>query len=471
MKTRLFATFVLVAGTAMLALLVLNWIQPTVAAQSQPTPLTAPISKPNVPASDPVPGSTHVAAALQDAPLMFVENVGQFDTDARFQVRRGDTTIYLADDAIWFTILERAGEGAEARKGVNLKLSFPGANPHLRLEPFERLDTHVSYFVGSDPDNWRTDVPAWGGVRYVDIYPGVDVEITGKGGHWAWRLVARNPQSTALHIRLRIDGADALALGDGGHLHLTTAVGEFSLPLLQTAPSNLPSVRPEIQGTEIIAPFSSPTSFSLVPQDAGDSYATFLGGTGDDISNDVAVDGDGDAYIVGSTTSVDFPVSTGTFSDTLVGGQDDFVFKIHPAGDGTNDRVYATYIGGIAGDSAGGIAVDSDENVYITGWSNTFFPDTPGSFASCDDGGAFVTKLNDTGTALLYSGCLAGINAEGQDITLDSTGQAYVSGRTGNTFLTTSGAYQETYGGGDFDAFLAIVSSDGVTLTYATYLG
>ncbi|MCP4544453.1 MAG: hypothetical protein GY832_45660, partial [Chloroflexi bacterium] len=222
---------------------------------------------------------------------------------------------------------------------------------------------------------------------------------------------------------------------------------------------------------------NNPATLTIIDNDDPPSgerlpfYSTFLGGSGDDTGDDVAVDGDGDAYVFGTTTSADFPVSVGIFSDTLIGGQDDFVFKIHPAGDGTNDRVYATYIGGSAGDSAGGITVDGAENVYITGWSNNFFPDTPGSFASCDDGGAFVTKLNDTGTALLYSGCLAGINAEGQDITLDSTGQAYVSGKTGNTFLTTSGAYQETYGGGVFDAFLAIVSTDGVTLTYATYLG
>lgn len=105
---------------------------------------------------------------------MFVENAGQFDADARFQVRRGNTTSYLADDALWFSVLEPGNEEEETRKGVNLKISFPGANAHARLEPFDRLDTHVSYFTGSDAANWQVDVLAWGGVRYVALYPGIE---------------------------------------------------------------------------------------------------------------------------------------------------------------------------------------------------------------------------------------------------------------------------------------------------------
>ncbi len=544
MKTRPFAVFVLVAGLALLALLVLGWTQSTAAAQSQSLPLiaSAPTPDPTVPAAAPprpaallvapvptpepdrpallgrsasegggaegpapalAPDRARVVAALQGAPLMFVENVGQFDAGVRFQVRRGNTTIYLADHALWFTILERGGEGAgeqgsrgaeeQGRRGVNLKLSFPGANPHPRLEPFDRLDTHVSYFTGDDPANRRTDVPAWGGVRYVDLYPGVDLEITSEGGRWTWRLVCgANWQFALRDVRLRVDGADALTLetppspaggrgagGEGYRLRLTTAAGDFTLPLLQAVDAdstslNLPSARPEIKGAEIMAPFSSSPSSprSLSPQDADDFlYGTYLGGSEQDWGRDIAVDGDGDAYIVGMTASDDFPHTTGAFSETIAGGNDAFVAKINPAGNGTADLVYATFMGGSAGDYAHGVAVDGDENVYVTGWSNLGFPDTPGSFAPCEGGGAFVAKLNPTGSELLYGGCIVGFNAEGHDIALDSAGQAYVSGSTGAGFSTTSGAYAEEYNGGATDAFLAIVSSDGVTLTYATYVG
>jgi len=142
-----------------------------------------------------------------------------FAEGARFQVRGGDRTIWLAEDAIWITVVEQtpppapprhgegslapslvsgegwgggrkgAGRAGQPRKGVNLRVSFVGANPHPRLEPFNCLDTVVSYFIGNDPDQWHPDVPVWGGVRYVDLYPGIDLEITGEHG----RLVVRTP--------------------------------------------------------------------------------------------------------------------------------------------------------------------------------------------------------------------------------------------------------------------------------------
>ena len=147
------------------------------------------------------------------SPVMFIENVGQFAEGAHFQVLGGDNTMWLAEDALWLTVVERpaadmahsqvdplnrfdperatAQSDSVPRKAANIKLSFVGANLHPRIEPFDRLDTVVSYFLGNDPDKWRPDVPVWGGVRYVDLYPGVDLEITSEGGQMVQRLAAR----------------------------------------------------------------------------------------------------------------------------------------------------------------------------------------------------------------------------------------------------------------------------------------
>jgi len=134
-----------------------------------------------------------VAKALHPSPVMFIQNVGQFDERALFQVRGADRTIWLAEDALWVTVVEtpphppgppsplRLGEGKGGTGGrgevrsLNLRLSFPGSNPHPRIEPFNRLDTVVSYFIDNDPAKWRSDVLVWGGVRYMDLYPGVDL--------------------------------------------------------------------------------------------------------------------------------------------------------------------------------------------------------------------------------------------------------------------------------------------------------
>ena len=148
------------------------------------------------------PDPAQVRAALQGAPLLFIQNAGQFAPQARFQVRGGlgGGSLWLADDALWITLVKPVspqppaptrGEGqppapSEGRgaggEGLHLRLRFLGANPHPRLEPFQRLETHVSYFIGNDPAKWRADVPVWGGVRYVGLYPGVDLEVSGEGG-------------------------------------------------------------------------------------------------------------------------------------------------------------------------------------------------------------------------------------------------------------------------------------------------
>ncbi len=96
---------------------------------------------------------------------------------------------------------------------------FVGANPH------PRLDTHVSYPLGDDPAKWRTDVPVWGGVRYVDLYPWIDLEVGERRG---LRLIA-HPGAAPSTVRLRVKGADEIAM-DGDRLRLNTAIGAFSLP-------------------------------------------------------------------------------------------------------------------------------------------------------------------------------------------------------------------------------------------------
>ena len=418
-----------------------------------------------------------VAVALQNAPLMFVENVGQFDAGARFQVRRGDTVIHLAKDALWFTILESAKGQESALKGVHLKLSFPGADPAARLVPFDRLQTRVSYFIGSDATNWRSDVPAWGGVRYEGLYTGLDLEITSEGGHWAWRLVCRaDCDSNLSKVNLRADGANDLEL-DEDALRLQTPIGDFILPLLQIvaadgAPLSSLTGEPRISHGIVQNPFKSLAPMRVIsPQGIEDLvYGTYLGGSGKDVGKDVAVDGDGDAYVVGATASGDFPHTTGAFSATLGGGNDAFVAKVHPGGEGANDLIYATFMGGPSDDYAAAVAVDDGENAYVTGYSHSFFPETAGSFGACDGSGAYVVKLNPAGSDIVYGGCLKGINAAGQDLALDSAGQAYVTGETGATFPTTAGAYDEVHNGNN-DAFVTVVSSDGVTLTYSSYLG
>jgi hypothetical protein len=173
-------------------------------------------------------------------------------------------------------------------------------------------------------------------------------------------------------------------------------------------------------------------------------YSTYLSGSGDDIGYGIVVDSSGNAYVTGYTTSSNFPTTAGAYQTTLGGGQDAFVTKMNTTGTGL---VYSTYLGGSTGGEQGrGIAVDSSGNAYVTGYTNSAnFPTTAGAFQTTNIGGqdVFVTKLNTTGTALVYSTYLGGSNNEqGLGIAVDSSNYMYVAGyTTSSNFPTTVGAY------------------------------
>ena len=264
---------------------------------------------------------------------LFIENVGQFDQRVLFQVWGGGQTLWITSDAIWITLVEPRKptkpmpvekpdlfpfqeEEERPRKVVNIRISFPGANPGVRVEPFGRLDTVVSYFIGDDPTKWRVAVPVWSGVRYRGLYPGVDLEVFGQGGSWAWRWLAQNPKDLA-QVKLRIEGAERVeVLSASEVLCLFTVVGELLLPLPLGGQGVL--LRTEIKAIggafEVEGPFASSLRTTLKPK-AGDTvslvYSGFLGGSGSDYGWGVAVDQHGNAYITGHTWSSNFPAVVG----------------------------------------------------------------------------------------------------------------------------------------------------------------
>ena len=197
-------------------------------------------------------------------------------------------------------------------------------------------------------------------------------------------------------------------------------------------------------------------------------YSTYLGGNGDDQSFSIDVDGFGNAYITGVTTSNNFPIE-GAYQ-TYQGGNDAFVTKLNSFG---NALTYSTYLGGSAHERGYGITLDNSGNTYITGFTeSTDFP-TEGAYQTSYQGGyqdVFVTKLNSSGNTLIYSTFLGGSDTEtGEDIAVDSLGNAYITGRTSSNNFPIEGAYQ-TYQGGN-DAFVTKLNSFGNALTYSTYLG
>ncbi|MFC2160131.1 SBBP repeat-containing protein [Acidobacteriota bacterium] len=233
-----------------------------------------------------------------------------------------------------------------------------------------------------------------------------------------------------------------------------------------TESTDFPTQNPyqtDLGGTDAFVTKLSPTGSSLV-------YSTYLGGSDTDSSNGIALDSSGNAYISGTTYSSDFPTKN-PYQGSIGGGLfavDAFVTKLSATG---TSLVYSTYLGGSAVDQGRGIAVDSSGNAYVTGHTkSTDFPTQNPYQTDQGETDVFVTKLSSTGTSLVYSTYLGGSSYEaGFDISVDSSGNAYVIGRTDSTNFPTRNTYQSYIGGSD--VFVTKLSSPGTSLVYSTYLG
>jgi hypothetical protein len=252
--------------------------------------------------------------------------------------------------------------------------------------------------------------------------------------------------------------AHAIAVDSAGNAYLT---GNTVSPNFPVTPGAFDTQKTNFDNDVFVTKLNSTGSAIL--------YSTYFGGSNREAGNDIAIDGAGNAYVIGLTESADIPITPGAFRTTPVGSDefDVFAFKLNATGTALG---YSTFLGPVVGD---GIAVDSAGHAYLTGSANGDYPTTPGAFQTSPGGtsDAFVTKLNSTGTALIYSTFLGGSGFDvGADIAIDSAGNAYVTGQAGAGFPVTPGAFQTTFGIND-DAFVTKLNSTGTALVYSTYLG
>jgi uncharacterized repeat protein (TIGR01451 family) len=213
-------------------------------------------------------------------------------------------------------------------------------------------------------------------------------------------------------------------------------------------------------------------------------YSTYLGGSDEDVGRGVAVDGSGHAYVVGRTSSANFPTTGGAFQPALGGNNDAFVSRVNTNAMGVASLVYSTFLGGTAGDRGNAIALDATRNVYVTGFTNSLnFPTTPGAYKTTFSGGAndvFVAKLNPNAmgaAGLVYSTYVGGTTFDafdfGHAIAVDAGGRAVVAGETASLDFPTVNAIQPVFGGACCrgDAFVLKLNAAGSALVYSTYLG
>lgn len=420
--------------------------------------------------------------AYGQVPLSFEANVGQTDETVEFLSRGSGYTLFLTPTEAVLRLQRssdaEAGDfGVPSAEGVVIRMEYVGANPDTTLSGGEVRPSTVNYFSGSDPAQWHRGVSSFARVAYSDLYDGIDLVWYSNANNQLEYDFIVAPGVDPSVIGMQFRGVDGLEVGDSGNLHLHTPFGM----LQQERPftyQEIGGIRREIPsqytltGDQVGFTVGSydPTLPLVIDPIVG--YATFLGGSSSEDGYAIAVDATGSAYVTGSTDSANFPATAGAYQTTNAGFQDVYVAKLSPDGSGLE---YATYLGGSGNDRAHSIAVDGEGNAYVAGRSSSLnFPTTPGAFQTGQRGStydAFVTKLDPSGGALVYSTYLGGGgNDAAFGIAVDAVGQAVIAGGTNSEdFPSTPSAWQ--FFNQQTDSFLTRLSASGSTSDYSTYFG
>ncbi len=450
-------------------------------------------------------------AAHRAVPLppsaMFVRNVGQWDPQALFQGWGGPGTVWLTETGIWWSFMrvpdgsdkklmeslglqlwDASAEG-QAELGVeqNILLQFLDANPHPRLEPVAPLKTKVSYFHGQSPDAWYTDMPTWGRVRYVDLYPSVDLEVAVQDNEMILNFVCKATCAESLPrvkwVLVGTDGAQAYTLEEAdtlGMLSFPTVVGEAHVRVQymgdsptgnrvyqegttwRIGPGN--DDAPRWQGENHPSPQGTIT---------GSWYSTFVGTSAKEYGIAIDADGNGKLYVGGFTFSSRFPTTPGVVDRRFQGTREAFLFKFNTSG---TSMEYATFLGGSADDWVQTLWVDTVGYAYVGGFTTSNdFPVTSGAYDTTFNDGVdlFVLKLSPSGSSLVYSTYIGGRLPEyAPAMVVDTSGRVYLAGHTySKDFPVTTGALDAAHGGYLTDGFVLRLSRGGHRLEYSTFLG
>ena len=389
----------------------------------------------------PVQGNENIDRAwvtqnLTSMPLAFTQNMGQWPDSIRYRANAGGATMWFTQGGAYYQFtrrVARVGESTDDLQGgsqlavgndwsenrsdsietVMIKASFVSANPAPRMTGGTMLEYKCNYFIGNDPIGWHADVPNYGAVVYEEVYPGINLKYYGNGKQMEYDFIV-SPGANPSQIHVRYDGAGSVQVDTNGRLVVRTQWGEV---------------------TE-----EQPIIYQLAD---GERHL---------IKGEYILHGDN------------------TFGFALTEDYDrDLAIVIDPI------LSYSTYLGGSGDDYGGRIAIDNSGNAYLSGatMSSNFPVYNPiqGTYG----GGyfdVFVTKLNSSGNAVLYSTYLGGNREDfGWGIAVDAGGNVYITGESFSANFPTYNGYQVTFGGGDCDAYVAKLNSLGNGILYSTYLG
>jgi hypothetical protein len=419
--------------------------------------------------------------AYSKLPIRFEANAGQTDERVKFLSRGSGYSLFLTPTEAVLTLRNEKTKNDAGRQSI-VRMKLIGANPSPQVEGMEAMPGKSNYFIGNDPSRWRRNVMNYARVGYRSVYPDIDMIYYGNQQQLEYDFVIA-PGADPNTIRLSFDGVEQMEVDKQGDLILHTAGGEARQRKPMTYQEEN-GQRREIASRYVLMG-EREVGFEVAAYDRARplvidpvlAYSTFLGGIGHEQGVGIDIDASGNAYLTGLTASLDFPTVNPLQPDLNGTRYNVFVAKLNREGSGL---VYSTYLGGtgsiLGGEAGYSIKVDKEGNAYVTGFTySTDFPTkNPLQPASASPGreDAFVTKLNADGSELVFSTYLGGTLYDyGYSLAIDRNGDVYVAGTTYSADFPTKNPLQPAFAGGESDAFVTKLKSDGSALVYSTYLG
>ena len=426
-----------------------------------------------------------VTQNLTPTPLAFTQNMGQWDDHVLFRVDAGEAVMWFTRDGVYYQFtrrIESSNAGQDPRDPIMfgfdtdadsvelmmVKATFVGASPNPEIVAEGLLDYKCNYFLGNDPDRWRTNVPNFSAITFKEIYPRVDIHFSSDVNGQVTYEFQEAPGADIAEVRVEYEGAAEITAEADGRKTVQTRWGQI-VDAIDVLHGGVGMISPR-QLSNSASNSSSQNQLQTVDQTKSPAlqlyYSTFLGGTYADYGYGIAVDERGNAYVTGYTMSSDFPTQDALDSARSV-GNDAFIAKFSSSG----ALIFSTFLGGDGPDAGHAIAEFDRGRVFVTGsTSSTDFP-TQNPLQEYQGGtDVFVVRLTREGDSLVYSTYLGGTNTEtGIGIAIDNYGRIYVMGQTFSSDFPTLNPYQTDQGG--IDAFVTKLSFYGDSVIYSTYLG
>ena len=433
----------------------------------------------------------------------FIENKGQWPSEVLYLAQLGGLNTWITKNGMLYefykteeinpseidektsSLVDKFEQKDYKRWGQRVAYTLIGNNTEVNTQGKQKQSGYYNYLIGNDPSKHASYVGLYKEALVKQVYEGIDMRYYFDKGSLRYDYLV-HPGADPSQIKFNLEGSDKNYLNEKGELVFTTCFGEVKNTELYCYQQ-----KDKKQVSSKFIKNAEGYSFELGQYNKNEIfiidpliYSTYIGGSSNDAAIEIKVDNSNNAYITGGTGSSNYNITLGSFQITKNGASsssDAFVTKLNSTG---STLIFSTFLGGNNGDGGSSLSIDNLDFLYITGiTTSNDFPVTASAFQTTistggglNDRDIFITKLNSTGSALIYSTYLGGSNDDySVSIATNFEGETFITGMTNsNNFDVTPGAFQTSFSSPLTpirDAFITKIDSTGSALIYSTYIG